>query len=820
MWTKLLSLSRFTRMVDRSIPFLSLANRSMLPASRRGTCAILLGVGLGIVLSLTADAADPNSSSDGASKPTERSIDGSTLWKQSCADCHGASGQGESGVYDHPLTGDASIGELTRIIADTMPEGEPELIVGDEAAAIAAYIHETFYGPAAQLRLRPPSIQLSRLTGDQLRSTVADLYAAFTQLPFNVETGGLSAIYNDGSGWKKDQHKVERVDDVIDFDFGKESPAEGIGAEDYRIEWSGSIIPPRTGTYEIVLKSTCGCELDFERRGNTLVDNLVQSEGRDEFRRSVRLIGGRPYAVTLRFIQKKRKTEQPPAKVSLSWVPPNGPEQLIPAHCLSPRRSGLHYTLQTKLPPDDGSYGYSRGTSVDLSWDASVTSAAVEFGSVLASEVYPDYRRKKIGKDAKDADRKVLREFLTDFLQLAFRGGIDEAAQAAYLDAAIAAEADDAMAIRRTVLMAMKSPRFLYPDLPLGQTRSRQIVNRLAVVMFDSAPVDPWLLKAAEDKDLSENRVRSIAERMLGDVRATAKVMEFFRHYLDIEDEEIVRDPEQFEGFDRALVEDLRTSLDMFLMEILQSEASDFRQLLAADWTYANDRLQSFYGDAFAAAGETDDAFHRTQSNPQVHVGVLTHPLLMSGLAYHDTTSPIHRGVFLTRHLFGRVLRPPNAAFTPLDPDLHPGLTTRQRVTLQTAEVNCQVCHSKINGLGFALENFDATGRFRAEEVGKKIDASGIYVGRDDREVRFDGARELGQLMIESEDVQRAFVEAAFEYMVKQPPAAFGSETADRLLQSFRDNGFHVRKLIAEIAVVAAIHESQDAPSALATAAK
>ena len=785
---------------------------------RRSPLAIVL---FGLTLfSLSTAAAEPKSSDEKPQQAKRAAVDAPTLWKESCADCHGVSGQGEAGVYDHPLTGDASIGELTRIIADTMPEGEPELIVGEDAATIAAYIHEAFYGPAAQLRLRPPAIQLSRLTGDQLRTTVADLYAAFLQLPWSVETGGLSAIYNDGSGWKKGQHKVERVDRVIDFDFGKASPAEGIGAEDYRIEWSGSIIPPRTGTYEIVLRSSCACELDFERRDNTLVDNLVQSEGRDEFRRSIRLIGGRPYAVTLRFIQKKRKTEQPPARVSLSWVPPGGPEQLIPPHCLAPQRSGLHYTLQTKLPPDDGSYGYSRGTSVDLSWDASVTSAAVEFGSVLAAEVYPDYRRKKLGKDGEDVDRKVLREFLTEFLNLAFRGGIDDAAKTVYLDAPIATEADDAMAIRRTVLMAMKSPRFLYCDLPLGQTASRRVVNRLAAVMFDSAPVDPWLLKATEEDSLSENRVRSIAERMLGDVRATAKVMGFFRHYLDIEDEEIVRDPEQFAGFDRALVEDLRTSLDMFLMHTLQSETSDFRQLLAADWTYANDRIHDFYGDAFAAAEETDDTFSRTKSDPQVHVGVLTHPLLMSGLAYHDTTSPIHRGVFLTRHLFGRVLRPPNAAFTPLDPDLHPGLTTRERVTLQTAEVNCQVCHSKINGLGFALENFDASGRFRAEEVGKPIDATGIYVGRDDREVRFRGARELGQLMIESEDVQRAFVEAAFEYMVKQPPAAFGSDTADRLLKSFRDSGFHIRKLIAEIAVVAALHQPESQPPTLATAAK
>ncbi len=96
---------------------------------------------------------------------------------------------------------------------------------------------------------------------------------------------------------------------------------------------------------------------------------------------------------------------------------------------------------------------------------------------------------------------------------------------------------------------------------------------------------------------------------------------------------------------------------------------------------------------------------------------MITHPYLMSALAYHDSTSPIHRGVFLIRFVLGRTLRPPAEAFAPLSPDLHPDLTTRERVELQTSPESCQVvCHSKINGLGFTLENFDAVGRYRELE--------------------------------------------------------------------------------------------------------
>ena len=175
----------------------------------------------------------------------------------------------------------------------------------------------------------------------------------------------------------------------------------------------------------------------------------------------------------------------------------------------------------------------------------------------------------------------------------------------------------------------------------------------------------------------------------------------------------------------------------------------------------------------------------------------------MSGLAYHDTTSPIHRGVFLIRYILGRTLRPPNEAFTPLSPDLHPDLTTRERVSLQTSPDNCQVCHSKINGLGFALENFDAVGKFRNEEKSKTLDSSGKYSDRNGKEVSFSGPRELADYIISSDDAHRAFVNRAFQHFVKQPAAAYGAGILDELTDKFRKNNFNINELIVEIAVIA-----------------
>src|SRR5262249_57841888 len=99
--------------------------------------------------------------------------------------------------------------------------------------------------------------------------------------------------------------------------------------------------------------------------------------------------------------------------------------------------------------------------------------------------------------------------------------------------------------------------------------------------------------------------------------------------------------------------------------------------------------------------------FQKVACKPGERAGVLSHPYLMATFAYTGSSSPIHRGVFLARNVLGQVPRPPPEAFTPLAAELHPELTTRERVALQTKPQACQSCPGVINPLGFTLENFD-----------------------------------------------------------------------------------------------------------------
>ncbi len=730
---------------------------------------------------------------------------GEAIYVKQCAACHGAMGEGVKDGHPDPMVGDATVGELSKLISETMPKDEPEKCVGEDAKAVAAYIHFRFYSEAAQIRNRPPRIGLARLTAKQLRQSLADLYAVIDGVAKPSDRRGVKGIYFTGSRWKNENKKLERVDPVIDFDFGTESPANGIKAEDFYIYWEGGIKADVTGTYEIIVNSTCSFVFNLGSVERTFIDNHVQSGDKSEFRQTIFLTAGRVYPFKIDFIQRKRKTEQPPAKISLSWIKPRGVEEIIPSRNLIPNTGPSTFSLQSNLPPDDRSYGYERGIGISRQWDDSTTAAAIEFAQIAADELWPRFQQKN--KKTADKDRARLKAFLAEIVSTAFRGTLTDELRSLYIDRQIENSPDDAEAIKRVMLLALKSPQFLYPGLDLAVTPSQRAANSLALTLYDSLPSENWMWsEVTRNKLQDENQIRVAARRMTDDYRLESKVREFMYGWLNIDQTaEITKDHKMYPEFNDQLVADLKDSLDAFIDDIVWSKSSDYRRLFQSDWIFTTDRLQAFYGDDWKPEEPSERGIRRS-IHAKSHVGgVLTHPYLMSRLAYHNTTSPIHRGVFLIRYVLGRVLRPPNEAFTPLSPDLHPELTTRERVALQTSSDNCQSCHIKINGLGFALENWDAVGRYRSEEKSKTIDAHGRYTSRTGQEVEFHGSAELAQFLANSEDAQRAFINRAFQHFVKQPPAAYGADTLDRLTEKFIKSNYNIREIIVEIAVIAAL---------------
>jgi mono/diheme cytochrome c family protein len=743
-----------------------------------------------------------------AEPPTESP--GLAIYREHCLRCHGENGAGTAEV-PAALVGDRSVNQLADYIHDTMPEDDPEAVAGEAARAVAAAIHETFYSAVARDRNRPARVELARLTNRELRNTLADLVRSFRGgIPRDDGRRGLVGEYFSGSNFDRGKGLVfERIDPGVAFDFGVEGPdPELFLPHRFSIRWRGSLLAPETGTYEIVVRTEHAVRLQLNQAWYEppFVDGWVKSGAENEYRRSVFLLGGRPYRLALEFSKANQgvdSQQHPPAAhaaIELLWKPPHGVLEPVPERCLAPWESPPTFVPSSPLPPDDRSIGYDRGTSVSPEWFAAATAVAVETADHVVNHLE---HLARVKRDAPDRADK-LRAFCGSFAERAFRHPLSADLRALVIERPFADAPDLDTAVKRSVLLVLQSPRFLFRE-PAGATADPFVTAaRLSFGLCDSLP-DGGLWDAASRKQLGDpEQVARQAERMLDDPRTRAKLREFLLHWLRVaEPREIVKDRERYAEFTPEVVADLRTSLLLAVDEALDGRSDGFQRLLTAEEVWLSGRLAPLYG----ASLWPEAAFRPVRIDGGRRGGVLSHPYLMSMLAYADDSSPIHRGVFLARSVLGNVLKPPKEAITPLAPDTHPDLTTRERVALQTEAVACQTCHTMINPLGFALEEFDAVGRYRAEQrVGsmtKPIDSSGSYLPREGPEATFRGGRELAAYVAASPDAREAFVQHLFHALVRQPVRAWGPDTLPALTRSFADSGCNIRRLAVDIMKVA-----------------
>lgn len=764
-----------------------------------------------LVLPLVACGLAPGARAAGPEHP------GKAIYQKLCVECHGDRGQGVEGEYDDALTGERSLEALAREIERTMPEDDPKACVGEDAKQVAAYIYDAFYSPAAQARNDPPRKDLARLTIPQFRHSVMDLLGRFRMgAGFDrPEAGelGLKGAYRGFEPLKpgdklpkgiasqrakgRAKHNFERVDAQIAFHFGEESPEPGkMGTDEFRLEWSGCVIAPETGVYEFAVKTENGFRLwiNDDDEGDPLIDGWVSAgpQVREE-KKTIFLLGGRAYMLRLEHFKFQEKT----SSIELWWKPPHGIAEIIPARVLRTERPRELMIVSNEFPPDDSSGGYPRGTTISKAWDQAVTEAAIATAEHVVDSL-DELTRSKAGAPDRDAR---LREFALAFVEAAFRRPLAEEQKQTIVEAQFKAAKTPETAVKRVMMLALKSPEFLYPGLRDGEKGDDyDVAARLALTLWDSLPDKKLSQAAAAGKLRTSEEIRSEARRMIADPRAREKLRGFFHHWLEMERAEgASKDPKLFPDFTPALLADLRESLMGFIDQVVWSGRSDYRELLQADYLLLNERLGKFYGKPV-----TGEEFQRVSFDPRQRAGVVTHPYLLASLAYTKHSSPIHRGVFLTRNIVGMSLKPPMKAVVFEDSHFNPKLTMREKVTELTRSGGCMACHRLINPLGFSLENFDAVGRWRAEDNNKPVNPVGEFANNEGKTVRLTGPRDIVNYVAANPSGHRAFIRHLFHHLVKQEPGAYGIATLDKLQRDFAASGCHIQKLLVEIALVAA----------------
>ena len=293
-------------------------------------------------------------------------------------------------------------------------------------------------------------------------------------------------------------------------------------------------------------------------------------------------------------------------------------------------------------------------------------------------------------------------------------------------------EADFETGIERALTAVLVSPEFLFrveldpDDVQPGTTyqiRDIELASRLSFFLWSSIP-DDALLDAAERGELSQPRVLAgHVRRMLDDPRSYNLASNFAGQWLHLKKLDGWRpDARLFPDVDDNLRQAFRTETEMLVDSVVREDRSVL-DLLDANYTFLNERLAKHYG----VSGVYGTRFRRVSLDANTERGgLLRHGSILAVTSFATRTSPVIRGKWVLDNVFGAPPAPPPPEVPTLDNTIVSAtLPIRERLKAHRNRLECAGCHRTIDPIGFAMENFDAVGRWRDTEDGVSVDALG-----------------------------------------------------------------------------------------------
>jgi len=321
-----------------------------------------------------------------------------------------------------------------------------------------------------------------------------------------------------------------------------------------------------------------------------------------------------------------------------------------------------------------------------------------------------------------------------------------------------------------------------------------ELASRLSFFLWSSIPDDP-LLDLAEagmlkDPAVLEQQVR----RMLADYRSSALVDNFAGQWLYLRNLRSWKPSlREFPDFDGELRQALRQETELFFKSMLREDRSVL-DLLSADYTFLNERLARHYGipDIYGSS------FRRVTLSDENRRGLLGQGSILTVTSRVNRTSPVLRGKWVLENLLGAPPLPPPPNIPPLSEKKEEvgGLTMRQRMKEHQSNPVCASCHAGMDPIGFALENFDAVGQWRATEGNAPIDASGTLPDG----TRFEGPAGLRKVLLSRPE---RFVQTAtgklFTYALGRELEYYDAAALRKILREAAPGGYRWSSLILGI---------------------
>ena len=251
-----------------------------------------------------------------------------------------------------------------------------------------------------------------------------------------------------------------------------------------------------------------------------------------------------------------------------------------------------------------------------------------------------------------------------------------------------------------------------------------ELASRLSFFLWSSLPDDELLGVAESDRLHDPAVLEQQVRRMLADSRSKALVNNFAGQWLFLRNlPSVSPDPEVFPYFDDNLREAFQRETELFFESLLREDRSVL-ELLNADYTFLNERLAQHYGISNIHGSH----FRRVPLSDENRRGLLGHGSILTVTSYANRTSPVLRGKWVLENILNAPPPPPPPNIPELKSRDEEGkiLPMRQQLEQHRANPVCASCHAVMDPLGFALENFDGTGKWRDTDANALIDSSGV----------------------------------------------------------------------------------------------
>jgi len=400
--------------------------------------------------------------------------------------------------------------------------------------------------------------------------------------------------------------------------------------------------------------------------------------------------------------------------------------------------------------------------------------------------------------------------FAKSFGRRAFRRPTTANDEQALLAAYAAGRTDGSYAegIEVMIRSALQSPDFIYrletttPTdtaaalVPLSQF---ELATRLSFMIWATGPDDALLDVAQSGALANRDQVAAKARDMLKDPRARVGLANFFSQWSGVSRLSVItKQTTLFPSFNDGLRTAMAAELPAFLDYLLFTGDHTLHTLLTKPVAFVSGTLGQVYGLANAPTGATPTMVDLPDA--QGRSGLLTQAGFLSVQGHPDQTSPVLRGKFVRAMMLCDPPPPPPDTVNITLPEVSAGTTARDRFSAH-ATGSCAGCHSAMDPIGFAFENFDALGQYRAMDNGQAIDPTGEIIAPLDPGLAgtFSGVRELGEKLAASSQVTDCMATQWFRFASGRLEAAPDTCSLASLKSTFSATGGDLIELVVAL---------------------